>query len=56
MMVVKPGPELDSEKMFNLVPGSSLKPFENKKKKVVSSSSEEEILSESEEEEDVLLS
>jgi hypothetical protein len=51
MMVVKTAPDLDSDKMFKLVPGSSLKPFENKKKKIVSSSSEEEILSESEEEE-----
>ena len=49
MMVVKTAPDLDSDKMFKLVPGSSLKPFENKKKKIVSSSSEEEILSESEE-------
>jgi hypothetical protein len=51
MMVVKTAPDLDADKMFKLVPGSSLKPFENKKKKIVSSSSEEEILSESEEEE-----
>ena len=56
MMVVKTAPELDTEKMFDLVPGSSLKPFENKKKKVISS--DEEILSEneSEEEETILAS
>ena len=51
MMVVKTAPDLDSDKMFKLVPGSSLKPFESKKKKIVSSSSDAEILSESEEEE-----
>jgi hypothetical protein len=53
MMVRKEQPELDTQKMFELKPGSSLKPFEIKKaKKVVVSSEDEEIHSELEEESD----
>lgn len=55
MMIVKPPPELNAEKMFSLSPGTSMKPFESKKKVIVSSSSDEEMLSDNESEDEDLI-